>query len=112
MRFPKVERAALFCALVAAVSSCGSRVETQVATPPADDLKVELEPPYPVEALEECPTDRRTDPCPAQEAEDLWWSEVLAWARTGWGNTARTCIWARDLGKPIPEEWCKPEGEE
>lgn len=72
--------------------------------PPADDLKVEAEPLYPIEALGAGPE--------AADAEDQWWNEVLAWGRTGWGNVARICRWSRDLGKEVPAEWCDPPLEE
>lgn len=77
-----------------------------VALPPAPDRKVDAEPLYPVAALEACPTNLRSDPCPAAEAERKWWNEMLIWGRTHRDRVARICGWGRLLEKDVPEGWC------
>jgi hypothetical protein len=80
------------------VSSCGSRVETHLALPPASDLAQEAEPPYPVEALQPGEEGRK--------AEEAWNARILIWGRRGWAQNARVCRWAVDLGLKVPEGYC------
>lgn len=54
--------------------------------PPAADLRVAAEPPYPLEAL--------TDP----KAESDWNDSVLLWGREGWQQVGRLCRWAQRNG--------------
>ena len=89
-----------------AVSSCASRVETSLQFPPADDLKVDDEPAYPVAALDACPTNLRSDPCPAEQAERQWWNAMVDWGRSHRDKVARICGWARDLKMPLPDGYC------
>ena len=101
MRSP-VMKMLILCALAAAVSSCGSRVETHLRLPPAADLKPAAEPLYPIEALE--PGDA------GKAAEDAWWNDVLIWGRGERAKVKRICDWADTLGRkhnsPLPEGWC------
>ncbi|MDO7843472.1 hypothetical protein [Sphingomonas immobilis] len=78
--------------------SCGSRVETRLAFPPAADLKAEAEPPYPEAALQPGKA--------GAEAERAWWSEVLIWGRMHHDRVARICAWARDLKMPVEPGQC------
>lgn len=91
----------LLCALVAAVSSCDSRVVTQLRLPPAADLQPAVEPVYPIEAL--------TD----EAVEDKWWNDVLLWGRGEHDKVKRICDWAAVLGREykqeLPKEWCSPQ---
>lgn len=91
-----------------AVSSCASSERVQPAFPPVADSRPAAEPAYPEAALEPCPTDSRSDSCPAQAAEDAWWNEILLWGRGESGKVARICQWGRDLGRELPED-CDPQ---
>ena len=68
------------------------------AYPPATDLRVEREPPYPVEALSPGPV--------GAKAEDKWWMEVLAWGRAHHDRLRRVCRWSRDMGLELPDGYC------
>lgn len=54
----------------------------------------------PVEMLAEGPA--------AEQAEAAWNDDVLIWGRKGWGQVARLCRWARDIGADLPSGWCEP----
>ena len=82
------------------MSSCASRVETQLQFPPVADLKVEPEPEYPVAALAPGPA--------GAEAERKWHDDMLAWGRKGWAQNARVCGWAVELGLKVPKGYCNP----
>lgn len=100
-------KVAMTLAVALAAPSCGNnRVETQIALPPAADRKAEAEPVYPVAALEPCPTNLRTDPCPAEEAERRWWGDLLIWGREHYGRVARICLWAYELEQDVPAGYC------
>jgi len=85
-------------ALCVAVSSCGSRVETRLAFPPAADLKVTAEPAYPEAAL--------AAGAEGEQAERKWWNNVLTWGRAHHDRLARVCTWARDLKMQLPPGYC------
>lgn len=91
-------KALMIFALGAGVSSCDSKVETRVAFPPVSDLKREIEPEYPIEAL--VPGEE------GQKVEDAWRDKILMWGRRGWNQNARVCKWAVDLGLKVPEGYC------
>ena len=95
--------AAMKLAAVPVVQSCGNRVETSLALPPAADYKVDAEPAFPEAALAPCPTNLRSDPCPAEQAEREWWTQALAWGRAHRDRVSRVCMWARELKKTVPE---------
>ncbi|WP_343347690.1 hypothetical protein WJT74_05240 [Sphingomicrobium sp. XHP0239] len=59
--------------------------------PPAADLAVEPEPPYPIQAIT-APTEEER-----QDAEDAWDDEVRVWGGRGWAQVARLCRWAVDV---------------
>ena len=84
-------------------SSCASRVETHLTFPSAADLVVEAEPAFPVAALGTCPSDSRSELCPAEEAEKAWWNDMLIWGRVHRDKVARICKWAVDLGYKAPD---------
>lgn len=91
--------------VVLGASSCGSR-DSSVFLPPAPDRRVDAEPQYPVAALEPCPTNLRSDPCPAETAEREWWRDLLLWGRTHRDRVARVCVWGRALKQDVPAGWC------
>jgi hypothetical protein len=84
------------------VSSCANRAETQLKFPPVADIKPDAEPAYPDAALEPCPTNLRSDPCPAADAERAWWGSMIEWGRTHHGRVERICRWARELKARLP----------
>lgn len=47
--------------------------------------------------------------CPAEEAAQSWWADVLLWGRGHRDKVARICLWARELKKDVPEAYCRPE---
>lgn len=97
----QAKRILIVAVLCAAVSSCGSKVETRLAFPDAADLKADPEPPYPEAALQ--PGEA------GAKAEEAWFNDVLAWGRTHHARVARICGWARDLKMPLPQGYCGPE---
>lgn len=93
-------RVAMIAALAVAAPSCGSRVETSLQFPPAADLQVAPEPPYPEAAL--VPGEA------GQAAEDQWRDEMLIWGRGNAARLARVCRWAVRLGLEVPPGYCGP----
>ncbi len=94
-------RVLMMLAVAAAVQSCASKDATELRLPPAADLQVQSEPAYPVKALEPCPTNLRSDPCPAEDAERGHSDATLLWGREGWRQVQRLCRWAKGLGAKV-----------
>lgn len=105
MRFPTLRLVTMLAGALVA-QSCTNRVETPLQFPPVADLKVDPEPEYPVAALDVCPTNLRSDPCPAEEAERAWWNQEILWGRGHHDRVKRICQWAVDLKAPIPKGYC------